>query len=115
MPLTSNTACYQPPRACEPPGALPTNLTISISQVIGPGVIGPGITLDSSQILGMIPLTSLEPDVLTAALGPVSGMGPNATRDLILTLNGSDTTIPLTALTSGVGGKTLVGFIFSAI
>lgn len=122
------------------PGALPSGLSMPVGQLTGPGALTLGITIDGAQVTGQIPASALpsgplpasttigasqiagiiDPanlpkDILTYRLGAVSGTGPTATRDLILTLNGTDTNIPLAALTSGAGGKTLVGFIFPAI
>lgn len=93
-------------------GPLPTGVTIGVSQVTGPGAIASGITLNASQITGVIPASALPPNVLTATLGPVTGAGPTSARDLILTLNGVQTKLALTAMTSGVGGRTLIGFAF---
>ena len=138
MPTTSNTACYQPPTqgCCDSglsyasavpvtapsslspsvlmPGLLPSGVTIAVSQVTGPGKIASGITLDATQITGTIPASALPPNVLTATLGPVTGVGPASARDLILTLNGVQAKLALTPMTSGVGGRTLIGFAFPA-
>lgn len=96
------------------PGPLPSGVTIGVSQITGPGALASGITIDASQITGTIPASSLPPNVLTTKLGPVSGSGATSKRDLILTLNGVETAYPLQVLTSGVGGKNVVGFIFPA-
>ena len=96
------------------PGLLPSGVTIAVSQVTGPGKIASGITLDATQITGTIPASALPPNVLTATLGPVTGVGPASARDLILTLNGVQTKLALTPMTSGVGGRTLIGFAFPA-